>query len=311
MTGTIVSAMPIVYVLFVVVVLVLSPSEAYAWGPGMHIEMALLALSKIAIAAPAIREVVQKFPDAFIYGSTSPDIVVGKKYAGYFYHCHNWRLGRLILKEADSERQRAAAYGYLVHLAADIVAHNYFIPVKIVRSYGTRLLTHTYWEMRFDLGVSDEAWSRLKMITKIEIDEFDALLDRVLKKTLFPFSTNKSIFNTILILQKMRGLRGSLRLYARHSRFDIGVENREHYVDLTAEAILDFLRHPADADCMNVDPVGLAKLDYAKRVRNQIRHAIRRGELGKKEAQNFLELVRERLALGLYRPDLPGIFLVS
>lgn len=304
MGGTIVSAMVVVYAVFVLVALILSPSDALAWGPGMHIEVALSAIAKIALAAPVIREVVRKFPDAFIYGATSPDIIVGKKYAGLLHHCHNWRMGYLILKGAKTDRQRAAAYGYLVHLAADIVAHNYFIPVKVVRSYKTRLLTHTYWEMRFDLGVSDEAWSRIKMITKIEIDEFDALMGRVLKKSLFPFSTNKSIFNTILILQKMRGMRGSLRLYAKHSRFDIGLENRRHYVDLTTEAVEDFLRHPDTAECLNVDPVGLAKLDYAKRLRNQIRRAIDRGELSEKEVNGFLEFVRERLALGLYRPEL-------
>lgn len=298
------SVMVLVYAIFAGLVLILNPSDALAWGPGMHVETALMALSNIGLIAPVIAGLIKRYPDAFIYGSASPDIIVGKKYAGYLHHCHNWRMGKLILKEAKSDTQKAAAYGYLMHLAADIVAHNYYIPVKIVRSYSARLLSHTYWEMRFDLGVGEESWDRLKMVTGNEIEEFDDLLERVLRKTLFSFSTNKRIFNTILILQKMKTLRMSLALYAKHSRYGIAEENRGHYLDLTREAIFGFLSHPDDADCLNVDPAGLAKLDYAKKLRKKMRRAYLNGVLSRKRADNFVEFVKERMAVGLYRPEM-------
>ena len=298
------SGMTLVYAIFVAVVVFLEPALAHAWGPGMHVEVALGAISKIAIAAPFVRELVSKFPDAFLYGSTSPDIVVGKKYAGYFHHCHNWRMGWLILDEAKNERQKAAALGYLVHLAADIVAHNYYIPVKTVRSFRARLLSHTYWEMRFDLGVREEAWERLQKIKELEIDEFDDLLDRVLKKTLFSFSTNKKIFNTILILQKMKAMRRSLAFYARHSRFDIEDENRQHYVDLTMESVLEFLKRPRKAMCLDVDPTGVKKIEYAKKLRKNIRSKWMLGVISDEDAEGFVEFVKEQLAIGLYRPDM-------
>ena len=168
--------------------LLFSPSEAYAWGPGTHVEMAMRILADATFVVPFIARLIQQFPEDFIYGVTSPDIIVGKKYAGYHHHCHNWRMGKLILSEAQTDRQRAASYGYLVHLAMDVVAHNYYVPFKIVRSYPTRLLSHTYWEMRFDLKVPDEAWAQLAKIPVHSIDEFDQLLERVLRKTLFSFS---------------------------------------------------------------------------------------------------------------------------
>jgi hypothetical protein len=296
--------MVLVHAILIGLAVLLLPSAAYAWGPGMHVEVALNALSNISMVAPAIAALMEKLPEAFIYGAASPDIILGKKLAGYLHHCHNWRMGYMILKEARGERQIAAAYGYLMHLAADIVAHNYFIPFKIVRSWDARLLAHTYWEMRFDLGVSDEAWERLDMITELDIEEFDDLLERVLRKTIFSFSTNKRIFNTILMLQKVRGLRRRLELHASRSKYGIGVENRQHYVDLAMESALSFLKDPDGAPCLAVDPAGLARLDYAKTLRRNIRNKVSQGRMKEREAERLVELVKERLALGLYRPEM-------
>ncbi|HPQ80350.1 MAG TPA: zinc dependent phospholipase C family protein [bacterium] len=270
----------------------------------MHVDLATSVLAKAALVAPVIRGLIKRFPDSFIYGAASPDIIVGKKYAGYLYHCHNWRIGWLILNEAESDRQRAAAYGYLTHLAADAVAHNYYIPVKIVRSFEARLLSHTYWEMRFDLGVPERAWARMEAIGRRDVEEFDRLLNRVLRKTLFSFSTNKRIFNTILNLQRMKRIRRSLAFYARHSRFDMVEENRRHYHELAHEAAFDFLRSPDEAEVLSVDPAGLARLSYAGTLRRNIRAMLRRGMLSKKEASKFVDLVEERLAVGLYRPEM-------
>jgi Zinc dependent phospholipase C len=293
-----------IYASILALIVWLIPAVAYAWGPGTHVETAMMVLNNLDGVAPQIAEVISRFPEAFIYGAASPDIIVGKKYAGYLHHCHNWRMGRLILEAAKNERQRAAAYGYLMHLAADIVAHNYYIPVKIVRSYGARMLSHTYWEMRFDLGVPDEAWERLGMVTEIDIKEFDEILEAVLRKTLFSFSTNKKIFNTILIVQKMRSLRKSLNAYARKSRFSIDEINREHYAALTNESTMGFMANPDDAACLVVDPAGIGRLEYAKNLRKRMRSMIRREIMDVECAEKLVELVKERLAVGLYRPEM-------
>jgi hypothetical protein len=296
--------MPLVHAVIAILAVLLIPSAAYAWGPGMHVEVAMNALAEAAIVAPAIAALMRRFPEAFIYGAASPDIIIGKKYAGYLHHCHNWKMGRMILAEARSDSQRAAAYGYLMHLAADIVAHNYYIPFKMIRGWRARLLSHTYWEMRFDLGVGEEAWEFFDDVDEEDVAEFDMLLERVLRKAIFSFSTNKRIFNTILRLQKMRRLRQSLGIYARVSRFDIEEENRRHYLDLTMEAAMGFLRDPDGAPCLEIDPVGLARLDYAKAVRRSMRSLSRRGMIGRRQADRIVELAKERLALGLYRPEM-------
>jgi len=45
---------------------------------------------------------------------------------------------------------RAFAFGYLAHLAADTVAHNYFVPRQLAVTSSTSSLGHSYWESRFE-----------------------------------------------------------------------------------------------------------------------------------------------------------------
>ncbi|MBI4211263.1 MAG: zinc dependent phospholipase C family protein [Deltaproteobacteria bacterium] len=281
----------------------LFPTAAHAWGPGMHVETAMRVLADLSFVLPAIAALISKHPEDYIYGTTSPDIILGKKYAGLQFHCHNWEMGNLILSEASSDRQRAAAYGYLTHLAMDVVAHNFFIPYKIVRSYKTRLLSHSYWEMRFDLDVPDRCWKHLGKISVHEIEEFDELLKRVLKKTLFSFSTNKRIFNSILMLQKMRGMKETLRLYAKQSKWELEQDNRRQYVDLTWDAVKDFLSRPDEALCLRADPAGIKRLDYAQNLRRELKAMVKRGFIDEPQAEKLLHLVRSGLLAGLYDPD--------
>lgn len=288
----------------IIALCVFFPGDAYAWGPGMHVETALRLLANPALIAPGIAALISAFPEDFVYGSTSPDIVVGKKYAGYHHHCHNWRMGHLILAEAADDEQRAAAYGYLAHLAMDVVAHNYFIPFKIIRSFETKLLSHVYWEMRFDLGVADEAWDFLDKISAHEVEAFDDLLERVLRKTLFSFSTNKRIFNTILILQRMKGTRESLKLYAASSRWELAEMNRQHYVDLTWESVTNFLADPDSARCIVADPAGRKRLAYANNLRRRMKAMLDRQLMTPEQAMTLVAMCRQRLFEGLYEPKL-------
>lgn len=293
-----------VYALIMTAILLLLPNIAYAWGPGVHVEISMYALAHLAAVIPPIRKLIKEYPDDFIYGASMPDVIIGKKLAGYMHHCHSWRMGWLILNEATTDRQRAAAYGYLMHLASDVIAHNYYIPFKIIRSYNARTLSHTYWEMRFDLGVKEEIWDRLGQVARHEFKEFDDLLNKVLRKTIFSFKTNKRIFNGILVLQKMRGMRHSLGLYAKQSRWHIEEENRQHYLDLAIEAAMDFLAHPESAACLEIDPTGDARIAYARNLRRRIKLMRRRALLDDDAAAKIVELAKERLAIALYRPEM-------
>ena len=138
----------------------------------------------------------------------------------------------------------------------------------------------------------------------MESTEFDQVLDTVLRKTIFSFRTNKKIFSSILALQRMKSLRSSLRLYARTSRYEIEEENRQHYFDLVMESVLAFITKPEQAWCLDIDPTGVSRLTYADNLRRRMKALLIRGVLKEETAARLVELVRERLVVGLYRPDL-------
>ncbi|OGQ46800.1 MAG: hypothetical protein A3H42_03515 [Deltaproteobacteria bacterium RIFCSPLOWO2_02_FULL_46_8] len=285
-----------------------TPSIAFAWGPGTHLDIALTVLQYGAWVLPALRSLLQTYRDEFIYGSVSPDIVVGKKYAGAIHHCHNWSIGKLILEEAQTDMERAAAWGYLTHLAADCIAHNYFVPYKMIVSYPNRSISHIYWEMRYDLYVPEAYWKQIKHVTQGDYSDFDRLLERVLKKTLFSFKTSKRIFNSILIVQKMRQLRFGLKTYAKASQWELKEKEVKYFRELFFDTVKDFLHHPEEAKCLKADPAGLRKLLYANEMRAQLKRAEQEG-VSQKQIQKFIETIRQKLEKGLFDPTitLPSI----
>ncbi|OGQ04415.1 MAG: hypothetical protein A2W61_07125 [Deltaproteobacteria bacterium RIFCSPLOWO2_01_44_7] len=299
----------LVYLTIIILGLFLDPIVAHAWGPGTHLDIALTVLQHSFWALPTVRALIETYRDDFIYGAVSPDIIVGKKYAGAIYHCHNWSIGKLILEEAQTDMERAAAWGYLTHLAADTVAHNYFVPFKIIRSFSTRSLSHVYWEMRYDLHIPDHCWKEFKHVIRQDYRPFDHLLERVLKKTIFSFRTNKKIFNSILILQKMKQLRFGLKVYAKASRWELPERDRRHYKELTLETIKDFLRHPQQAKCLKADPAGQRKLLYAAETRKQLKDFTKEKRRNK-EITQFLESVKQKLHRGLFDStvSLPNLY---
>lgn len=278
--------------------LILAPSVAHAWGPGTHLDIALTVLQHAAWFLPAARKLIEAHRDEFIYGAVSPDIIVGKKYAGAIYHCHNWSIGKRILKEAKTDAERAAAWGYLTHLAADTVAHNYFVPFKMIRSFSTRSLSHAYWEMRYDVYVPEKCWRELDHVVQHDYKPFDYLLERVLKKTIFTFRTAKRIFNSILILHRMKQLRFGLRSYAKVSRWTLPAEDVKRYRALFMGAVSDFLSHPEEAPCLKADPAGRRKLAYAAEMRKSLKRLA--PKLGKKKVDKCLAEIKKKLEEGLF-----------
>src|SRR5262249_46682641 len=116
----------VLYGLFVLIVYLLLPATAYAWGPGAHMSYALYPLANAAVLAPSIRALLKKHAETFLYGTIAADIILGKKFAGELYHCHHWDVALPLLDRAEDDRERAFIYGYLGHLSVDTVAHNFF-----------------------------------------------------------------------------------------------------------------------------------------------------------------------------------------
>lgn len=296
------------YGLVVLFVYLLLPQDAYAWGPGAHMTYALHALANLAVLAPPIRFLLKKYPHVFLYGTIAADIIIGKKFAGELYHCHHWDVAFSLLNRAREDRERAFMYGYLGHLAVDTVAHNYYVPYKIIASYEARTLRHTYWEMRFDQEMDTEVWKKLEEVAQEDYLDLDKYLEGNLKRSVFSFSINKKIFNSLMILTRMKKWRQASSAMAQRSSYSLSKNEVKELQDLCFEVLLDFFQDPTKARALQADPSGQLKLLYAKEMVKDLRNYTRRQLISKYKANRHIENIRVGLEEGIYREgELPLI----
>lgn len=150
--------------LLLAVAWLLVPGEAHAWGAGTHIAIGELVLGSLYLLPPAVREVLQRYPIHFLYGTVAADISFGKKYVPEGRHCHHWHVGEEIHAEAarHSPAMEAVGLGYLAHLAADTVAHNLYVPRQLLLTPTTAAVGHAYWEHRMDMHVGEDRVENVK-----------------------------------------------------------------------------------------------------------------------------------------------------
>lgn len=268
----------------VILTFLLMPHEAFAWGAGIHLQLGSAVLGNLRAIRPDIASLISAYPYDFLYGCLAADITIGKKFTHYLLHCHRWRIGMKVLDSAEMPPQKACAYGYLAHLAADTVAHNYFVPHKIMCTFPTLTLKHAYWEMRFDHFVDRETWEMGKKVSLENYRSNDALLRRVLSDTIFSFGTNKRIFNSILLVTRLEKWQQVLRTLDNNSRFALEELDREEYLSLAQEATFDILTRMEDSVYFTADPTGERALATAEVVRKNLRLLYRSGKISKEEA---------------------------
>lgn len=104
------------------------PDSAHAWTPGTHVYLGESLLANLHLLPVATAELLRAFPFDFLYGNIAADSSIAKKYAPVGRHSHYWQVGQEIHDLAESDALRAFGLGYLCHLAADVVAHNFFVP---------------------------------------------------------------------------------------------------------------------------------------------------------------------------------------
>jgi len=290
--------------LFIAVMATLIPTDALAWGGGIHLQLGVQVLANPGVLPSDLAALLAAHPKDFLYGCLAPDITLGKKYTHYLLNCHRWGIGRTLLKEADTDHQRACAYGYLCHLAADTVAHNYYVPYKIIRSFPAITMKHTYWEMRFEAFVEKDVWELVRTVCRADRRANDVLLRNVLTTTLFSFGTNKRIFSSIMVLSRMEKLQKIMQTLSQRSRYQLAEADRDEYMQLAREAMLDFLQNPEDSKFLRVDPTGKRALAAADRLRKSMRLRLKSGFMSKSEGFEEVEAVRSTLRNSLHNPEL-------
>lgn len=277
------------------------PGDAFAWGAGIHVAQGSFVLESLEIIHPAIASVLQAHPLDYIYGCISADIFLGKGYRRRPDHCHNWSVGMRVLERSHSGPTRAYAYGYLTHLAADVVAHNYFIPRFLVGTPASSQLGHVYWEFRADRFIRRKFWTLASTVVSRHNHDNDTHIKTVMNRSRLRFGTKKMLFKRAVHLTDLISWRERVehvRAPARRlSRAEVSLLN-----NYSLNLILDFLRNPEKAVCLNFDPVGTDNTIRALRIRREGRGLFRRpvynGEFeppGEIRAMDIVDMVTDRL----------------
>jgi hypothetical protein len=253
--------------LVVVLLLLFFPDVALAWTPGTHIFLGESVLANLLQLGGAVADLLRAYPYDFLYGNIAADTSIAKKYAPVGRHCHSWHVGQEILDRAETEALRSFGLGYLSHLAADSIAHNYYVPRQLVVTSSTIALGHSYWESRFETHLG-ETYSRTAMdVIRMDHTGADTLLDRVLAPTIFSVRTSRRLFRGMVGLTETQSWQRAFRLLSDKSRWDISGDMVERHMAQAFQMVMEVLAARDDTRAKRLDPAGEASLGLAKRMR--------------------------------------------
>ncbi len=192
--------------------LLLLPFVSATWGPGHHLEFAERVLRRRKELLPSsVAKLIESERAAYQYGNIAADIINFKAYGGAYSHCHRWAIVDDMRSHATSDREEAFILGYLSHLAADTIAHNHFVPYHLARYARTKGLGHLYWEMSADRFVPEDRWEIVTALkSDRELTELDELVNRTVAKKALSMSTNKLIFNHVLLVSERQHWRNGM-----------------------------------------------------------------------------------------------------
>jgi hypothetical protein len=256
------------------VLVALLPSTAHAWTPGTHVFLGEAVLRSLELLPAGVAELLRAFPYDFLYGSIAADTSIAKKYAPVGRHCHSWTVGQEIAQHAADEPLRAFALGYQAHLAADAVAHNFFVPRQLAVTASTASLGHSYWESRFETHLGDRCSRRARELIMLDHARSDEHLDRILSPTIFSTPTNRRIFRGMVHVADSESWQRIFGMMTENSRWDLTDHEVERHLERSFDFIIDWLRRGESSEPYALDPSGDEPLTTAKRVR---RAALRRG----------------------------------
>jgi Zinc dependent phospholipase C len=262
--------------LVVAVVAMCHPHAAYAWTPGTHVVLGEHILRSLDLLPAAVADLLRAFPYDFLYGSIAADTTMAKKFAPADRHCHAWHVGLEVHDLAPTDALRAFGAGYLAHLAADVVAHNHFVPRQLVVTSSTRSMGHTWWEARTESLLGDDVPRAARELIRLDHRPADAHLERILSPTIFSVATNRRLFRAMVRVTDSRPWQLGMQVAREQSRWELDEALIHSHLDEAVRHIRSVLSD-AESPVLACDPNGEMAINRSKAVRRQALRSVHRG----------------------------------
>jgi hypothetical protein len=246
--------------LFFVSSQLIAAGDVFAWGPAVHTVTVLSALSGAASLLPSIAGTITAFPREFLYGCLAADFFIGKGLMSHSKHPHNWKGGFFFLKEAANSQELSFSYGFLSHLAADVVAHNFLVPKATKIFPNTAWARHIYCELRADFLVGPLYTSVARDILSMDNRQCDEMMKAISLKRGHRLSARKGLFRqSVQFSEYFHATRG---LFFNGKSDNPGAMDRYllTMIEMSCSMVKDLLKSPYSSDCLKYNPSGARDL---------------------------------------------------
>lgn len=225
------------------------PSIAEAWGPLTHVYLGNQLLETGASLIPVgVYSILKKYKNDFLYGNLSADIYMGRRFQGFEKNSHGWDIAWKMLGAAKSDRRRAFAYGYLMHLCADSVVHNL--------DKSKLPFSHSLIELKSD-SIIDKKYRRImKRLDKVMQRENDTFMEKRLKSQFFSFKTNKRVFKGVLMLSKFPNYSPVSSFIDNRFPYEISDINIHGFQQEALARMCELLNNGKDSEVLKELPLG-------------------------------------------------------
>ena len=273
---------------------VVGPGDLWAWTPGTHVYLGETILANLRLLPAVAADLLHAFPYDFLYGSIAPDTSIAKRYVPRGRHSHFWHVGQETYDFAESDALRAFGLGYLAHLAADTVAHNFFVPRQLLLTSSTRSMGHSYWELRAETHLTDRFARKARDLILLDHSAADRHLERIVSPTLFSVQTNRRLFRGLVHLAHTKSWRRAMESARARSRWLLTDADVERHLGAAFDFTMELLEQAGGGAgvARSYDPSGNEPLRRAKRWR---RRALLDG--ARLEPDRLLALAEDRFGL--------------
>jgi hypothetical protein len=278
-------------ILGVGLVFLVLPAQAHAWTPGTHIYLGESVLANLPYLPSAVADLLRAFPFDFLYGNIAADSSIAKHYAPLGRHCHYWHVGQEIHDLAATDALRAFGLGYLSHLAADTVAHNYFVPRQLMLTSSTAAVGHSYWETRVEAHLGDAYAKAAKDVILLDHTPADAHLDRIIAPTIFSVRTNRRLFRGMVHLTETTSWQRASQVAREYSRWPLTDPDVESHLGLSFDFMMELLTESVSS-ARHLDPSGERPLKTAKEMRRRVMR-----EAGRRDTAELQDAAHEHFGL--------------